>query len=77
MDRSISFGAMGNSGPIFVELAAALAVHGVNIPVTDYVYGLGGRDILPQEIDRVYRDALKMAKTGQVEQMVTYLSVRE
>jgi pyruvate ferredoxin oxidoreductase alpha subunit len=77
MDRSISFGAMNNSGPLFLELLAALTANGVQVPVADYVYGLGGRDILPSEIERVYRDALKIAKTGQVEQMVTYLSVRE
>ncbi|MBL7063546.1 MAG: pyruvate ferredoxin oxidoreductase [Anaerolineae bacterium] len=77
MDRSISFGAMNNAGPLFLELVAALALHGVQAPVADYVYGLGGRDILPSEIERVYRDALKMAETGQVERSVTYLSVRE
>jgi pyruvate ferredoxin oxidoreductase alpha subunit len=77
MDRAVSFGAMENAGPLFLELAAALALHGVQVPLADYVYGLGGRDILPGEIERVYRDTLKSAKTGQVEQMVTYLSVRE
>ena len=77
MDRSISFGAMGNAGPLYLELAAALATHGVHIPIADYVYGLGGRDILPHEIEQVYRDALQIAATGRVEQMVTYLSVRE
>ena len=77
MDRSISFGAMNNAGPLFLELVAALALHGVQTPVADYVYGLGGRDILPSEIERVYRDALKVAETGQVERLVTYLSVRE
>jgi pyruvate ferredoxin oxidoreductase alpha subunit len=77
MDRSISFGAMHNAGPLFLELLAGLTVNGVQVPVADYVYGLGGRDILPREIEGVYRDALKMAETGQVEQMVTYLSVRE
>jgi len=77
MDRSISFGAMNNAGPLFLELVAALMVHGVQVPMADYVYGLGGRDILPREIEGVYRDALKMAETGQVEQLVTYLSVRE
>jgi pyruvate ferredoxin oxidoreductase alpha subunit len=77
MDRSISFGAMQNAGPLFLELVAALALNDVQVPVADYVYGLGGRDILPHEIEGVYRDALKMAETGQVEQMVTYLSVRE
>ena len=77
MDRSISFGAMDNAGPLFLELVAALALHGVQVPMADYVFGLGGRDILPREIEQVYRDALKMAETGQVERRVTYLSVRE
>jgi pyruvate ferredoxin oxidoreductase alpha subunit len=77
MDRSISFGAMDNAGPLFLEVVAALALHGVHVPMADYVYGLGGRDILPHEIEQVYRDALKMAETGQAERMVTYLSVRE
>ena len=77
MDRSISFGAMSNTGPLFLELAAALALHGVCAPMTDYVFGLGGRDIVPREIESVYRDMLRVAETGQVERMVTYLSVRE
>ena len=77
MDRSISFGAMENAGPLFLELVAALTLHGVQVPIADYVYGLGGRDILPREIESVYRDMLRVAETGQVEQMVTYLSVRE
>jgi len=77
LDRSISFGAMSNAGPLFLELAAALALHGVCVPLADYVFGLGGRDIVPREIESVYRDVLRVAATGQVERMVTYLSVRE
>jgi pyruvate ferredoxin oxidoreductase alpha subunit len=77
MDRSVSFGAMQNAGPLFLEFVAALALHGVQLPTSDYVYGLGGRDILPSEIESVYRDTLRVAETGKVEQMVTYLSVRE
>jgi pyruvate ferredoxin oxidoreductase alpha subunit len=77
MDRSISFGAMQNAGPLFPEMLAGLSANGVQVPMADYVYGLGGRDIVPREIEGIYRDALKMAETGRVEQMVTYLSVRE
>jgi pyruvate ferredoxin oxidoreductase alpha subunit len=77
MDRSISFGAMDNAGPLYLELLAALAAHDVRVPIVDYVYGLGGRDILPQEIEQVFRDALRVAETGQIERKVTYLSVRE
>jgi pyruvate ferredoxin oxidoreductase alpha subunit len=77
MDRSISFGAMDNAGPLYLELLAALMAHGVQLPINDYVYGLGGRDILPREIERVYREALNMAETGEVARRVTFLSVRE
>ncbi|MGD2105423.1 MAG: pyruvate ferredoxin oxidoreductase, partial [Anaerolineae bacterium] len=77
MDRSVSFGAMDNAGPLYLELMAALTAYGVQMPVTDYIYGLGGRDILPREIERVFREALDVAETGEVERKVTYLSVRE
>jgi pyruvate ferredoxin oxidoreductase alpha subunit len=76
MDRSISFGSMGNAGPLYSELAAALALNGVNVPIADYVYGLGGRDIRPSEIERVYREVFEMAETGEA-RGVTYLGVRE
>jgi len=78
MDRSISFGALGNAGPLFLELLAALQVYGNGrIPVANYIFGLGGRDIVPSQIEIAFRDALKMADTGQPERLVTYLGVRE
>jgi pyruvate ferredoxin oxidoreductase alpha subunit len=77
MDRSVSFGAMDNAGPLFLELAAALALHGVRIPVADYVYGLGGRDIGPDEIEGIYDDLLHTAETGNIAQPVTFLGVRD
>jgi pyruvate ferredoxin oxidoreductase alpha subunit len=76
MDRSVSFGATYNAGPLFLELVAALAVHGVRLPAAGYIYGLGGRDITPGEIEGIYRDLLHAAGTGRVERPVTYLSVR-
>ena len=77
MDRSISFGIMDNGGPLFSELAAAFYVYGPRVPMVDYVYGLGGRDILTSEIETVFRDALQTAATGEVAQPVTFVGVRE
>ncbi len=77
MDRSISFGAMHDCGPLFLELCAALKVYNGQMPVVDYVFGLGGRDIVPSQIKGVYRDLLKIAETGKIENLVTYLGVRE
>jgi pyruvate ferredoxin oxidoreductase alpha subunit len=77
MDRSISFGALQNAGPLFLELVAALGLQGVSVPVTDFVYGLGGRDISPGEIEGAFRDLLGISAAGRVERPVTYLGVRE
>ncbi len=77
MDRSISFGAMNNAGPLFLELCAALQIYGGDMPIVDYVFGLGGRDIGPSEIEQVAHDLLKMAKTGERGELVRYLGVRE
>ncbi len=77
MDRSIAFGSMNNCGPLFLELFAALSLHGVRIPMANYIFGLGGRDIKPSEIEGIYRDMLRVAETGQVERVVTYVGVRE
>ena len=78
MDRSVSFGAMGNAGPLFLELLAALQVYGNGrLPVSNYVFGLGGRDIVPSQIETVLLETLKMAETGKPERLVTFLGVRE
>jgi len=75
MDRSDSFGAMG--GPLFVELSAACKIHDVPAKMVDYVFGLGGRDTTPDQIESVFRDLATIAETGKIKQLVTYLGVRE
>ncbi len=75
MDRSDSFGALG--GPLFIETRHALYDLDKKIPASDYIFGLGGRDIGPDEIETVFRDQIEVAKTGKVKQKVNYLGVRE
>ncbi len=77
MDRSISFGAMENAGPLFLEIAAAMKVYGNDSLIKDFVFGLGGRDILPSRIETAYRTLLRIAETGDIDELVTYLGVRE
>ncbi len=73
MDRSMSPGT--GSGPLFIEIKSAL--YNTDLNVIDYIYGLGGRNITIEEVERVFREALNTAKTGKVEKPVTYLGVRE
>jgi pyruvate ferredoxin oxidoreductase alpha subunit len=77
MDRSISFGAMDNAGPLFLEFVTALSLHDVRLPMIDCVYGIGGRDIQPPEIESIYRDLLEIARTGEPGETVRFLGVRE
>jgi len=80
LDRSIVFGAMNGDGPgpIYLELCAALFAAGnTKTRVADYVFGLGGRDIIPAHIEQVAQDLAEIAETGEVKNPVSYLGLRE
>jgi pyruvate ferredoxin oxidoreductase alpha subunit len=76
MDRSISFGAMFNGGPLWLELLAAAQLYGLSVPIADYVFGLGGRDILTSEIEGIIYDVFKIAEAGKIERPVSFVGVR-
>jgi pyruvate ferredoxin oxidoreductase alpha subunit len=40
------------------------------------IYGLGGRDLMPLDVDQVIDETIEVAKTGKVKMMKDYLSVR-
>ena len=78
MDRSISFGAMDGAGPLFLELAAALFAHNrCDIQMVDYIFGLGGRDIVPGHVEQVVQDLQTIVRTGDRGALVRYLGLRE
>ena len=68
MDRAIS---TGSSGPMFPEVRTALYDARDRPDITNYVYGLGGRDVKIDELKGVYRQL--MTKDHE---MVNYLGVR-
>ena len=55
MDRADSFGAQG--GPLYLEILAALYQRGVQTKTVNFIYGLGGREIYPQNIEDAYPHA--------------------
>ncbi len=75
MDRSDSFASIG--GPVFSELRAAMYDMDQRPLVTNYVYGLGGRDVDLHMIESAFRELLSIQDSGKVEQYVNYLGVRE
>ena len=78
LDRAISFGAPQGQGPLFTDITAALYNEGIfGLNIADYIFGLGGRDILPNQIISVYEDLQKSAANGVRGPLVRYLGLRE
>jgi pyruvate ferredoxin oxidoreductase alpha subunit len=75
LDRAASVGAFG--GPLFMEVRNALYRRPDAPEVIGFVYGLGGRDTGPDQIEAAFDAGLKVVETGQVEEYAGYLGVRE
>jgi len=63
-------------GPVFTEIRSALFDLPTKPKLTDYIYGLGGRDISTAEIEKVYNDLMEISKTGQIKNLFNYIGVR-
>ncbi len=74
MDRSEAFSAQG--GPLFSEIRSALFDQTKKPLTTNYIFGLGGRDIDLKQIESIYVDLEQIAKNKKVKNLVNYLGVR-
>ncbi|GBE57443.1 pyruvate synthase subunit PorA [bacterium BMS3Abin01] len=75
MDRSDSFGAEG--GPLFTELRSALYDSQPRPQMLNFIYGLGGRDIFPGDIEEAVALLERAAAGEAVAQSRHYLNLRE
>ena len=60
LDKSDSLNAIG--GALFEDVVSSMYVAKQNVPVVNYVYGIGGRDTTEKEINSVYTDLAEIAK---------------
>ena len=74
LDKCISF---GYGGPVYGEIRSSLYNYEIFIPSVNYIYGLGGRDIKPASIERVFNELKEVKKDGVNGQLIHYLDVRE
>ncbi|MDR2699249.1 MAG: pyruvate ferredoxin oxidoreductase [Nitrososphaerota archaeon] len=75
MDKSLSFGGLG--GPLFNEVCTVLFDLKQHPLVVNYIFGLGGRDSNPTGLRKIFENLQQIAKTGQVENVVHYLGLKE
>ncbi len=74
LDKSDSLNAIG--GALFEDVVSSMYVAKQNVPIVNYVYGIGGRDTTEKEINSVYTDLAEIAKNGKVENPYRYLGLR-
>ena len=75
LDRSISFGAQ--TGPLALEIIASFFVNKVNPNLVNYVYGMGGRDITPEQICVMFKEMVEIGKTGIADPVQRFFGVRD
>lgn len=75
MDKSMSFG--GNGGAVFHEVRHAMYDSNSHPLITNYIYGLGGRDTPPKELRKIFDDLHRMLHAGRVDKLVHYIGLRE
>jgi len=64
-------------GPMFADVAAALYTSDIRPLGVNFIYGLGGRDVRVESIQKVFAELANIAKTGEVGETYRYLDVRE
>ena len=70
-DRAVSYGV---GGPSYIEFRNA--AYGLEVPVMDFIGGLGGRDVSLADVRFIYERLLETAKTGKIKREITWLGTR-
>ena len=75
LDKSDSLNAAG--GALFEDIVSAMYVNGKNVPMVNYVYGIGGRDTTAKQLESVFTDLGEIAESGKVKNPYRYLGLRK
>ncbi len=74
LDRADSF---GGYGPLYYEICGAMMMLEKKPLMINKIYGLGGRDYLPDQAEYVLDELSEIANTGKVKTVKEYIGVRE
>ncbi|NOQ68356.1 pyruvate ferredoxin oxidoreductase [Patescibacteria group bacterium] len=70
LDRSMSF---GNFSPVFTEVKSALYGSNKKPKLHNYIYGIGGRNIGINDIEKVFNNLIKKSSSGKI----NYIGLRK
>ena len=74
LDKADSLNAAG--GALFEDVTSSMYVNGKQVPMVNYVYGVGGRDTTEKHIESVFTDLGEIVQNGKVENPYRYLGLR-
>lgn len=66
----------GMCGPLYTEIVTALHKCNNSVPVSNYIYGLGGRDVKLQDIEKIFNDLMYNLKNSKDLFGTYYLGVK-
>lgn len=75
LDKADSLNAAG--GALFEDVTSAMYVNKKQVPMINYIYGIGGRDTTTMQIESVYNDLQEIVKTGETGNPYRYLGLRK
>lgn len=75
LDRADAFG--GSMGPLYLDIATSLINHKEKPLLINRIYGLGGRDFMPEHAAEVIEELKEIAETGKIKTTKEYIGVRE
>lgn len=66
----------GAGGALFEDVVSGMYINNKNVPIVNYVYGIGGRDTTTKDIQSVYTDLKEIVDTKNVGNPYRYLGLR-
>ena len=74
LDKADSLNATG--GALYTDITSGLYTNNINVPVVNYIYGIGGRDTTQAQLESVYKDLQEIVNTGKINNPYRYLGLR-
>ena len=75
LDKADSLNSAG--GALFEDVTSAMYINKKQVPMVNYIYGIGGRDTTTMQIESVYNDLQEIVKTGETGNPYRYLGLRK
>lgn len=74
LDKADSLNAAG--GALFEDVVSGMYINKSQVPVVNYIYGIGGRDTTADQLESVFNDLTEIAKTGNIDNPYIYLGLK-